>query len=141
MSAASLIHEFFPSAEQKFAVVGASSNRTKFGNKVLRWYLDHGYTAIPVNPKEESIESVSCARNLSSLPGTPSEYHVSIITPPSVTKSVLEEAHKNGIRRVWLQPDVDSPEALAYAKDVGMFVLAGGPCVLVDGISTGRPKL
>ncbi|KAF9177474.1 hypothetical protein BGZ51_008551 [Haplosporangium sp. Z 767] len=137
----SLINNFFPSADQKFAVVGASSNPSKFGNKVLRWYIDNGYTAVPVNPKENAIESLACAPNLSSLPGNPADYHVSIITPPKVTKSVLEEAYKNGIKRVWLQPDVDSPEALAFAKEVGIELLAGGPCVLVHGITSGRAKL
>ncbi|KAF9351048.1 hypothetical protein BGX26_010856 [Mortierella sp. AD094] len=129
-----LIREFFSSAEQKFAVVGASTNRTKFGNKVLRWYIDNGYTVVPVNPKEKTIESLGCVPNLSSLPGKPSDYHVSIITPPTVTKSVLEEAHSSGIQRVWLQPDVESPEALAFANEMGMKILAGGPCVLVNGI-------
>ncbi|KAI1321613.1 hypothetical protein EDD11_003093 [Mortierella claussenii] len=141
MSTATLIHEFFPSATQKFAVVGASSNRTKFGNKVLRWYVDHGYTAVPVNPKEATIESLPCVNSLSLLPDKPSEYHVSIITPPKVTKSVLEEAHKNGIKRVWLQPDVESPEALDYAQQVGLQIISGGPCVLVDGITHSRAKL
>ncbi|KAF9133777.1 hypothetical protein BGW39_008954 [Mortierella sp. 14UC] len=137
----SSIQEFFSSADQKFAVVGASSNRTKFGNKVLRWYIDNGYTAVPVNPKVKTIESLACVQDLSSLPGKPSEYNVSIITPPSVTKSVLVAAHKNGIKRVWLQPDVESAEALAYAKEVGLEVIAGGPCVLVHGISSTRAKL
>ncbi|KAF9926382.1 hypothetical protein FBU30_004014 [Linnemannia zychae] len=136
------IQEFFASPSQKFAVVGASSNRAKFGNKVLRWYVDNGYTAVPVNPRESSIESLECVKDLSALPGQPSEYNVSIITPPSVTKSVLEAAHKSGIERVWLQPDVDSPEALAYAKEVGLSVISGGPCVLVHGIpSSSLPKL
>ncbi|GJJ68843.1 uncharacterized protein EMPS_01189 [Entomortierella parvispora] len=136
-----LVQEWFTSPTQKFAVVGASSNRTKFGNKVLRWYIENGYTAVPVNPKEPTIESLSCVQNLSSLPGNASEYNVSIITPPSITKSVLEEAHKNGIRRVWLQPQVDSPEALAYAKEVGLEIIASGPCVLVDGIPNRKAKL
>ncbi|KAF9114168.1 hypothetical protein BGX27_011524 [Mortierella sp. AM989] len=133
-AAATLIREFFSSAEQKFAVVGASTNRTKFGNKVLRWYIDNGYTVVPVNPKEKTIESLSCVPNLTSLPGNPSDYHVSVITPPTATKSILEEAHKNGIQRVWLQPDVESPEALTFAKEAGIKILAGGPCVLVNGI-------
>ncbi|KAF9166759.1 hypothetical protein DFQ26_006973 [Actinomortierella ambigua] len=132
-SAPILIKEWF-SNSQKFAVVGASTNRTKFGNKVLRWYIDNGYTVVPVNPKEKTIEDLACAPNLSSLPGSPADYYVSIITPPAVTKSVLEEAHKNGIQRVWLQPDVDSPEALAFAAEAGLKVLSGGPCVLVHGI-------
>ncbi|KAF9585514.1 hypothetical protein BGW38_002002 [Lunasporangiospora selenospora] len=126
---------------QKYAVVGASSNRAKFGNKVLRWYVDHGYTAVPVNPKEPTIESLACVKNLSSLPGSPSEYFVSVITPPAITKSVLEEAHSNGITRVWLQPGVESPEATAFAQQVGIQLIAGGPCVLVDGISSDRAKL
>ncbi|ORZ27056.1 CoA-binding protein, partial [Lobosporangium transversale] len=127
------VREFFASAEQKFAVVGASNNRSKFGNKVLRWYIDNGYTAVPVNPKEKSIESLSCVPNLSALPGNPADYHISVITPPPATKSILEEAHKNGITRVWLQPDVDSPEALDYAKETGIKIIAGGPCVLING--------
>ncbi|KAG0300044.1 hypothetical protein BGZ98_009539 [Dissophora globulifera] len=141
MSAPTPIQEFFSSPAQKFAVVGASNNRTKFGNKVLCWYVDHGYTAVPVNPKEDTIESLACVKSLSSLPGTPAEYHVSIITPPAITKSVLEDAHKSGIKFVWMQPDVDSPDALAYAKEVGIRVIAGGPCVLVDGIPSSHAKL
>ncbi|KAF9427429.1 hypothetical protein BGZ94_004917 [Podila epigama] len=135
------IEEFFSSPSQKFAVVGASSNRSKFGNKVLRWYVDNGYTAVPVNPKEKTIETLDVAPNLSSLPGKPSEYHVSIITPPSVTKTVLEEAYANGITSVWLQPDVDSPEAVAYAKEKGIKIIYGGPCVLVHGITSTLAKL
>ncbi|KAG0363818.1 CoA-binding protein [Gamsiella multidivaricata] len=138
---ATLIREFFSSAEQKFAVVGASTNRSKFGNKVLRWYIDHGYTAVPVNPRETAIESLSCVPNLSSLPGNPSDYHLSIITPPAATKSVLEEAHKNGIQRVWLQPGAESPEVLAYANEAGIKTIADGPCVLVNGIPKEDVKL
>ncbi|KAF9931537.1 hypothetical protein BGZ67_005257 [Mortierella alpina] len=141
MAAALLVREFFASAEQKFAVVGASNNPSKFGNKVLRWYIDHGYTAVPVNPREKTIESLSCVPNLSSLPGNPAEYHVSIITPPSVTKSVLEEAHTNGIKRVWLQPGVESPDALAFAQNAGIKIIAGGPCVLVDGLTKEEIEL
>ncbi|KAI1317496.1 hypothetical protein EDD11_008303 [Mortierella claussenii] len=135
---ATLIREFFSSAEQKFAVVGASTNRSKFGNKVLRWYMDNGYTAVPVNPKEKTIESLDCVPNLSALPGNPSDYHVSIITPPTATKSILEEVQKNGIKRVWLQPDVDSPEALTFAHEAGIKIIAEGPCVLVNGIPSAK---
>ncbi|KAF9088556.1 hypothetical protein BGX29_008685 [Mortierella sp. GBA35] len=134
-----LIREFFSSAEQKFAVVGASTNRSKFGNKVLRWYQENGYPAVvAVNPKESIIESAPCVANLSSLPGKASDYHVSIITPPTVTQSVLEEAHKNGIRRVWLQPGVESPGALEYANSNGIQIIAGGPCVLENGIPSAQ---
>lgn len=105
-----------------------------FNNRPNR-YQENGYPSVtPVNPKEPTIESLACVPSLSSLPGTPSDYHVSIITPPTVTKSILEEAHKNGICRVWLQPGVESDAALEFAKEKGMQVIAGGPCVLENGI-------
>lgn len=34
----------------RFAVIGASTSRSKYGNKVLRWYQTHGLTVIPVHP-------------------------------------------------------------------------------------------
>jgi len=89
---------------------------------------------VPVNPREKVIEGLVCVGSLSELPGRPADYHVSIITPPTVTKSVLEEAHKNGITRVWLQPGAESSEALSYAEKNGLKILAEGPCVLENGI-------
>ncbi|KAF9930634.1 hypothetical protein FBU30_000260 [Linnemannia zychae] len=133
------IREFLSSANQKFAVVGASTNRAKFGNKVLRWYKENGYPAvIAVNPKETTIESIPSVANLSSLPGKPSDYHVSIITPPAATQTVLEEAYKNGIRYVWMQPGAESPAALEYAREKDIQVIANGPCVLENGIPSSE---
>lgn len=50
------------------AVVGASANRDKFGNKVLRCLLQHGMRAVPVNKLQDAIEgalssSWGCARD------------------------------------------------------------------------------
>ena len=44
---------------------------------------------------------------------------------------MIEEAGKLGIRHVWMQPGADSPAAVARAKELGMNVIAGGPCLLV----------
>ena len=41
---------------EAYGVVGASANRDKYGNKVLRCYIQNGYRVIPVNPKEKEIE-------------------------------------------------------------------------------------
>ena len=32
------------------AIIGASSNRAKYGNKALRAYERQGYRVIPINP-------------------------------------------------------------------------------------------
>jgi len=122
-----------------FAVVGASTSREKFGNKVLRCYLQDGKKAIPINPREKEIEGLPCLANLSFLT-CPSETAVSVITPPAVTVSVLEQAAKLGIKHVWLQPGCESPEAIATAERVGLLptLIFGGPCVLVELGFEGR---
>lgn len=52
----------------RFAVVGASSNRAKFGNKVLRAYLAHDKVVYAVNPTEEEIEGIVCVKSLTEVP-------------------------------------------------------------------------
>ena len=70
-----------------FAVVGASRDRAKYGNKVLRAYLQDGREAHPVNPRESEIEGVPCHADLASIPV---DLHgASIITPPAVTEQVM----------------------------------------------------
>ena len=116
-------------AGDTFAVVGASTDREKYGNKVLRSYLQNDLRAIPVHPREAEIEGLTAYPDLSSLPETP--HGVSIITPPPVTEAVVEEAIRLGIQHVWMQPGAESPAAVERAREAGLSVIAGGPCLLV----------
>jgi predicted CoA-binding protein len=122
-----LIDEFL--AGPSFAVVGASRDRAKYGNKVLRCYLQNGRTAWPVNPREAEIEGRPCAPDLASLPEP--VHGVSVITPPEVTERIVEEAAAAGVARLWLQPGAESRAALERAARLGLAVIAGGPCLLV----------
>ncbi|MEZ5965020.1 MAG: CoA-binding protein [Planctomycetota bacterium] len=112
-----------------FAVVGASKDRTKYGNKVLRAYLQAGKPVYCVHPRETEIEGQTCYRSLADLPETPTG--VSIITPPPITEQVVRDAHAKGATWVWMQPGAESPAAIAAAEGLGLRVIAGGPCVLV----------
>lgn len=113
-----------------FAVVGASADRSKFGNKVLRKYVEHGLPVRPVNPAGGEIEGLAVAPSLSDLEPTPGA--VSIVTPPAVTERVVAEALELGIRHLWLQPGAESPRAVAAAEERGASILWGGPCLLVE---------
>lgn len=113
-----------------FAVVGASADRSKFGNKVLRAYLEAGMAVYPVNPRGGEIEGLEAFTSLADLPET--ALSVSIITPPSITERVVEEAAAHGAKAVWMQPRAESLNAIRRARQLGLEVLAGGPCVLVD---------
>jgi predicted CoA-binding protein len=111
------------------AVVGVSKDRAKYGNKVLRCYLQRGRPVLAVHPTEREIEGVACVRSIAELP--PGVRGLSIITPPPVTERVVEEAAKAGIARLWMQPGAESDAALARAEELGLSVIAGGPCLLV----------
>ena len=112
-----------------FAVVGASNDRSKYGNKVLRVYQQNGLTVYPVNPKSEEVEGLACYPDLASLPER--IHGVSIVTPPAVTERIVEEAHAAGIWHLWMQPGAENAWAVERAKELGIEVIAGGPCLLV----------
>lgn len=113
-----------------YAVVGASANRDKFGNKVLRAYQKKGFKVYPINPREPEIEGLKTYTDLKSLPETPRG--VSIITPPPITERVVREAADAGARFVWMQPGAESPEAIRIARERGLEVIADGSCFLVE---------
>lgn len=121
------IDAFFRSAA--FGVVGASSDRHKYGNKVLRCYQQSGRKAIPVNPRETEIEGISCVAGVAQLPDEVKS--ISVITPPQVTERVVEDAIARGITAIWMQPGAESPHAVQRCRESGINVIADGSCILV----------
>jgi uncharacterized protein len=112
-----------------FAVLGASPRRHKYGNKVLRCYLQNGRTAYPINPSVSEVEGVEAYASLSDLPE--SVHAISIITPPDVTEQIVEDAIELGIQHIWMQPGAESSIAVERAEQAGINVISGGPCLLV----------
>jgi uncharacterized protein len=117
-------------AEGPYAVVGASTNRAKFGNKVLRAYIRKRFEVYPINPRADAIEGLKCYPDLRSTP-RPAR-GVSIITPPAITERVVVEAAEAGARFVWMQPGAESPAAVRIARESGLEVIADGSCFLVE---------
>lgn len=116
-------------AAPAFGVVGASSKPHKYGNKVLRCYLQNGRKAIPVNPVEDAIEGIDCVKSVTDLPAEVTS--ISVITPPQVTEKVVEQAIAKGIKNVWMQPGAESDAAVAACEQAGINVIADGSCLLV----------
>jgi predicted CoA-binding protein len=112
-----------------FGVVGASSRREKYGNKVLRCYGQAGRRAIPVNPHEAVIEGVPCVASVLDLPDEVRS--ISVITLPPVTERIVEQAIAKGIENVWMQPGAESEAAVEACRQAGINVIADGSCVLV----------
>jgi predicted CoA-binding protein len=99
---------------QGFRRGGGLHNREKYGNKVLRCYVQAGRKAVPVNPKERVVEGLEAVSRVEDLP--PEVEALSIITPPEVTEKVVEAAIGKGIKHVWMQPGAESPAAIERAQ-------------------------
>ncbi len=111
------------------AVVGASRDRAKYGNKVLRAYLQNDREVYPVNPNSKEVEFLATFPDLASLPQP--VHGVSVITKADVTESIVEQAAELGIKNIWMQPGAESEKAVKRAEQLGINVIAGGPCALV----------
>jgi len=103
------------------AVLGASADRSKFGNKAVRAYLQRGYTVYPVNPRETEIEGQPVLRTLSDVPVRPDV--ISVYLPPPVLLKVLPEIAAKGCDELWLNPGTASPEVLAEAERLELNVV------------------
>lgn len=116
-------------AHGPYAVVGASRDRAKYGNKVLRAYLQHGKVVHAVNPHATEVEGRASHPTLRELPEA--VHGVSVITPPHVTERIVEDLPACGAAWVWMQPGAESARAVARAEQLGVGVISGGPCALV----------
>ncbi len=112
-----------------FAVVGASADRAKYGNKVLRCYAQHGLPVVGVNPKLAAVEGVPCHASLAAIPGPPRA--VSVVAPPAAAAAIVADAKAAGVRELWFQPGAEDAAAIATARAAGLHVIADGPCLLV----------
>jgi predicted CoA-binding protein len=112
-----------------FAVAGASANREKYGNMVVRCYQQQGKEVIPVHPLEKEIEGLACVTSVTALP--PAVKSLSMITPPQVTEKIVAAAIAHGIENIWMQPGAESPAAVELCRKHGVNVIADGSCLLV----------
>jgi predicted CoA-binding protein len=112
---------------QCWAVVGASEDRSKFGNITFRELKRRGKRVYPVNPNASEVEGETCYPSLAALPS--GVERVLIVVPPKLGEEVVKEAASAGIDHVWFQPGAESDEALAYCEAQGMEAIAGH-CIL-----------
>ncbi len=110
------------------AILGASADQAKYGNKSLRAHLRQGYTVYPVNPKGGVIEGLPAYQRLADVPGKLDR--ISVYLPPQVGLSQLNEIADKGCRELWLNPGSESPELIAAAEARGLNVIVA--CSIVD---------
>src|SRR6185295_19512514 len=96
------------------AVIGASSNRRKFGNRALRAFQQQGYTVVPINPNEREVEGLTTYASVLDVPG-PIDM-ASFYVPPEVGEQVIDEVARKKIPEVWLNPGAESETLIVRAR-------------------------
>lgn len=113
------------------AILGASTDRSKFGNKAVRAFVQQGFDVYPVNPKETEIEGLRTYPRLSDVPARPLN-RVSVYLPPHVGITLLDEIAQSGADEVWFNPGTTSDELLARAEELELNVIQACSIVAVE---------
>jgi hypothetical protein len=106
---------------KSIAIIGASNDPRKYGNKAVRAYVQKGYTVYPVNLNEERIEGLPAFHSIHDVPERPQL--VSVYLPPALALRVLPDIAAKGCDELWLNPGTDSAEVLAEAGRLGLNVV------------------
>ena len=111
------------------AIIGASADRSKFGNKSVRAHLAQGYEVFPINPKGGEIEGLQVFTSIGDVP-VERLARVSLYVPPSIGLSLIEAIASKGCEELWLNPGSESDELVAKARKFGLEPIIA--CSIVD---------
>jgi predicted CoA-binding protein len=100
------------------AIIGASNNRAKFGNKALRAFERNGYRVIPINPREVEVEGHKTYASVLDVPGAIDM--ATVYVPAHAGVKVMEELAQKGVAEVWLNPGADDEAVVARARALGL---------------------
>ncbi|KAF7314198.1 CoA-binding domain-containing protein [Mycena kentingensis (nom. inval.)] len=100
---------------QKFAVVGASTNDSKYGAQAFKWLRDRKKDAVPINLEADEVQGVKALRSLDQLPD-PANTAVCIVVPPSATINVVKQAKSLNVHAIWVQPGAEDNAVVNYIK-------------------------
>ena len=106
---------------RRVAVIGASNNRRKYGNKAVRAFLAQGYEVLPVNPHEAVVGGVPAFRSVLDIPG-PVDM-ATMYVPPDVGAAIVEDLARKQVSEVWFNPGSESPSLVARAQALGLDVI------------------
>jgi predicted CoA-binding protein len=103
---------------RSIAIIGASADRRKYGNKAVRAFLKGGWTVYPVNPGEAEIEGVTAYPSIREIPEPVDR--VSMYVPPAVGLAMLPAIAAKNPREFFLNPGSEGPELITAALDLGL---------------------
>ena len=90
------------------ALVGASNDKNKYGNKILLDLLSKNYNVVPINQKEDTIAGLKAYTKVQDLPFRPSI--INFVVPPEIGLDITKELVEEGYDHFWYQPGAESED-------------------------------
>ncbi len=115
--------------QQHIAIIGASNNPSKFGNKAVRAYKDMGYKVFPVNPERDEIEGLKCFPSIMDIPERVDL--ATIYLPPERSYHILESIARKDVKQVFFNPGSADESVLVRAKSLGLEPIEGCSIVAI----------
>jgi hypothetical protein len=110
-----------------WAVIGASSNKEKFGYKIFKKLEEKGYDVYGINPNVDKIDGKKIYKTVKDLPVKPDV--VDFVVSPQITEGMLEDLKDMGIENLWFQPGSYRQSTVEKGEKLG-FKLVYNDCVL-----------
>ena len=110
------------------ALVGASNDPTKYGNKILLDLVSKGYNVAPVNTKEDTIAGIKSYKNVLDLKESPSI--INFVVPPSIGFQITKELVENKFDNFWYQPGAES-EKISYFLNENKKNFIDDKCIMI----------
>ena len=105
-----------PETTKVVAVIGASSNRGKYGNRAVRAFRRQGYTVVPISLSETEVEGLKAYRSVLEVPGRVDM--ATFYVPPEIGLRVIDEVARKQIPEVWLNPGTESEALVRRAREL-----------------------
>jgi predicted CoA-binding protein len=116
--------------DRTIAIIGASNERHKWGNRALRNYVDRGWQVFPVNPHQAVVEGLTSYPSIGDIP-VERLGRISLYVPPAIGVALLDEIAAKPHDELWVNPGAESDELLARAAELGLEPIQA--CTIVDG--------
>ena len=100
------------------AVVGASRDRRKYGNKAVRAFRRAGFEVVPITTAADAVEGLRAYPSVLEVAGRIDL--ATVYLEPAAGEAVIEEIARKGIEEVWLNPGADGPAVVARARALGI---------------------
>lgn len=113
---------------KKVAIIGASRDRSKYGNKSVRAHLKQAWQVYPVNPKEDEIEGLKCYHDINDIKEKLDR--ISFYVPPAIGIKLLEKIRDKDIQEIFINPGAESDELIARAEELDLKIIQA--CSIID---------